>query len=444
VKVVVPLAFAFLAIFWLPALGTGYLMEDSWFLFHRKLSLADLAGWFIESRDSFGYYRPVRRVFFAIPNLFYREPPPLLYHGISFLFFTGTVALAFGIYKSLLSDKRLAWAAAAAFGVAACFAKPMFWLAASHNIFAAFFCASALLLRLKGYRAGSALAFLLALGSRETSFGLLLPLLWIDFQRAGRWRLSESWELLLAGGAGAALLLGGRLPPYLPERGGFWLWPLQWLKYIAVLLVPGFKQGGAALLAAGAFTAFLLPVLIRQLWRREVGALFGLTLVGGLLVHLCFPLPWNEEYAGIAALGFFGFAFQQVGKLRIYRLPVAAMVLVLFLSVGWIAREQASSYYGGLSDLGARWVQAFGTLESGLAPEEVVVIRAAASFSEDHEKPMLAFLPPYLRLRFPGRIVLWDLQGVPGAEGAFGLSIRALRQAEPQLRLQGAVLVHVR
>lgn len=450
--------------YWSPVLAAGYAFEDSWFLEYRNVSLGDLLVWFTEPRDILGYYRPVRNIFFAIPAQFFLLPPPELYHGLLLGVFLSVLFFLYRFYFSLLESEKASLVAVFAYALCACHLKPLVWLSASHNVFAVLFCSMALFFQLRSQRLLTVACFILAISSRETSVGLVLALGWLAYIQAPApfdWKAIwlRSWELWGVAFAFSVFFLWQ--PPQVVSDTGLGdtnlpLWLAHWLGYLFVFVRPTTDSFQATVLTASTITVTLAIVFsllcawgfMLQVRKREPVAVFGWIWLGGLGVHLVFVDRWHQEYAVLAGMGFFGFCASWLLKIaKGSRRRENFIFAIALVCIGWIALANRSELYEWQKPwaLTQAWGQSFADFQKTIAAGDVIVVTQSESFQgSERQKSSLVFLPQYIRLRFPERIVYWDTSRLPWAALAYGLGHRHLGSTETRAHLMGQAVVFAR
>lgn len=455
------LSFIVIALWWWPALNAGYLLEDSWFLHYQKFSLVEIIRCFIEPRDFLGYYRPIRNTFLMLSSILFGLNQPFYPHLFIFLVFFGLIVALLAFYRRLMPP-WMALLALLTFALSNVHLKPLIWLSATHNIFAAFFCALALIYRLHDSRMKSAAFFALALASRESSLGMLAALFWIEYLRLPsvpkvRKLFSRTYDLLIVASIFTVIFLWA--PPVETSEPHIHtnlpIWMNHWVGYLLVFIWPKFYDYKFSVLSIPLpilFLSFLLSGLFlyhftKQIINRQLSAIFGLVYLGGISLHLIYTSHWHPEYASLAAIGFYGFWAQWIGEMSskkwVYRLSVTA-ALCICISVAIPYHYKIIRNYSQLWKTTNGWVYGLNELLLRLKPNEIPVIENVQhSQAGKVILDEIIFLPQYVRLKFPQKIILWNPSDNSVINRSYGLDFRSIRFAQPNRRLNGATLLFV-
>ena len=444
---------------WAGALRAGYSSEDSWYFDKKFYSIQDVFLWIFQIRDSLGYYRPVRRILFAIPNLFFAIPPPEIYHAAVLILFFIALFVLWKIYRRLGLSEASSFLAVFCVGISPVFEKSLFWISGSHNILAFLFFLLSLHSLLIGKRGWLLLFWCLALGSRETVLGLLPALLWVDFLQNPRfeWRqmLQRNWPLLTVSLIFIAIFLGGQIPhtegahaKNLLGQNAIWHGPgylllFFWPKWDNRPLLPG---------TAPMFVFYLSGILFLALvWKfkdflmkKSNQAIWFFLFFGGMIVHLVHVEHWNPEYMSISAAGFFGIIFSVADRKKRTRWAVGLPIVIIGILLVYPSWQNSERTFTAPWRLTEEWLAGLDRFCKGLDPEDVVVIEATETFQSNFRTYQLVFFDQYLKVKFPGRMVLWNTKLIPIVAQSPWLGARALEYAYPNQRFQGNNLVFVR
>lgn len=444
---------------WMGVFRAGYSSEDSWYLDQKFYSIQDLFLWIFQFRDSLGYYRPVRRILFALPNLFFAIPPPELYHALVLALFFVSLYFLGKVYRRLGLSESSSFLAVFCVGISPIFEKSLFWLSGSHNILAFLFFVLCLHFLLEGKRKPLLFCWCLALGSRETVMGLLPALLWLDYRQnspfAWQGMLRRNWPLLVISTIFAGVFLAGQIPHTEGATAKNLLWQNAIWHGPAYLLLYFWPKGDNRPLLPGTVPLFALYlsgiIFLGLAWRfavsvkqRSSQAIWFFLFFGGMLVHLVYVEHWNPEYMAVSAAGFFGIVFSFVDQQKKWKWAVGAPMVFVTMLLVWPSLQNSERTFIAPWSLTKEWVAGLDHFYGGLNPGDVVVIDETQTFQTNFRTYQLVFFDQYLKAKFPGRIVLWNTKSIPIVAQSPLLGARALEFASVSQRFQGNSLVHVR
>ena len=425
-------AAAALVFFWRLALVGGFYAEDSWFFFDRSISFVDLLNWVFSPHDFIGYYRPVRRMFLALYSILAApEFSPELAAAASVLLYLSLFSAVFFLYRNVLKNIWVALGMAMAFALSPYIGKSILWLSASHNLFAGIFSALSILLLLKEMRALCVLFFALAVMSRETALGLVLPLCWLEYQNNDA-RLNKDFfrritPIFILSLFFSVIFIYSAPPNYVSDGiPRFFPGPdfiQAWLAYTAIYFWPKIGLSINILSHAwliGAFAGALLFLLFLfgfKNYRAHKKELFFFWLwIGGLSIHLIKFDVWNFEYVLISSIGFFGLIGVAIEKHIKRAWTLLAIAIAMPLGAAWISSGYADSFqkiYKEPWPIVEAWTFNLKKHLASIPDGAVVVISDSETLKEEYNQVNSVFLTGYVSLRMPERVIYWDNENFP-------------------------------
>lgn len=413
---------------WRDTLSTGFIREDSWLYSTAPPSLYDIVCSFFFRLDELWYHRPTRMWVFSFSTfLFGVRPEPL--HVVSWGCLFGSMFFFYRILRGWFSSPLLILACLGAFALSSVQGKTLYWPAALHNHLALFFAAGALYFRLRdNARVLSLLFFTLAMYSRESMMGWIVPLIAADYFRIPEGE--RSFNRLARASADLALAVLFVLATYYTsgtfsasEMGrrlqiGPWATLQALASYIVAVI--GWTDGEWShywqldfdgwQLAIVAFTlsfwAYLAWRAIR--YRAAIEAQLLAMAVGGVAFLLLHQDNWEVEYAVVFAAALAAqlcYLAHQLVKSKPGLVPVvAALILGGGYLNGYSTAHVLARVYVSEARVCDEMVQSFQALK--LPPGSVVLVEDANPVVDSRNySGCLVHLPRALAASVPGVLV---------------------------------------
>jgi len=449
----ITIVIALILFYWHSLNSYGFVREDSWLLRQDLFSFWDTLKWFLFARDPWGYFRPVRRVFFGILGF---SKNPVLYFYCVYVVFGGSLLLFAATLRTFLVSWPVVWFFVFLFGTSAVHSSGLLWLSASHNVFALFFFLAALFSFLKGRKNLSLVFAIFAIGSRESAI-LILPVLflfafWIESRKENA---LYCFALVALSLYGIARHLGGELPPYL-ERVSAWnhlaLVLDSWAKYlisfwwIDLSSIMSFRPSIFWRLLGFIFWMVLFLYFVFQFLRKKPESIFLALFIFGPVVHWVFPGKWEIGYFMFSLLGFY---LALALNLRRIRLPVLRFLFLFFLWQGalvFLRAEDHKTQFASIFQRQEAWVHAFTSQVLNNDQDKVLVIGTTTHFEEHSTEAAgdIVYLPHDPRLLLQDQLLLWNSERTAFFGDTWGMGRRRFIFSEPQKFLKGTTLVHYR
>lgn len=424
-----------------------FMREDSRFFSTAPFSFFDIWQWFTTAQNSMMQYRPIAKLLWSLPRYF-GVFDPFVYTSITVAFIAATSVVFFFFLRFFGLYSWLALAGAAAYAFSTAHVVPLFWISAWHNTTVAFFCLSALLLRLQQRRWPALLCFYLALCSRNTAISWLLPLvlaeMWLLLQQHqfSFFRLvSRCADLLVLVAvmifalyvlrspfAGVSNQVQIRLLPDFDTASRLWFY------FTSVFSTQALFDSGERWLqlagwVGGLLAAFFVFLFVTALLRRGRQLLPAAMIIGGICLHLVAVGGRNMEYSSIMALGcitLFVWYLQQVISYWFERLPgrqnllhgltaIALLVFIYALTLPQVRMQ--SEYYLAESAMNRQIVKRFRQLDREY-PRDILFEfenMGAIRFTSAH--PSSHFFTLALEEFVPGRFFFYKPRHLGSGQG---------------------------
>ena len=419
------------------AFSTWFLREDSRHFSNGLLSATDLLSAFLTPQNSMGYYRPITKIFWALPEWLNLNTPEF-YHGIAFVMLITAALFLMRLSFLLYRDALIAVLVGSLYILMPANAKPVYWISAIQNITAGLFVFAALTFRIeqwlkpqaeKKYQLLCLISAFFALSSREVAFGGVAVLLLVDLKYK---KIRRSWDILLLLSI-AFYYVFLMNPPF--ERVGvrvslgqffdgtawkdLWdyslstFWSLGDYKYYKYPLVG--KIVSATLLAA----ALIGPLFMRSLLLPSVLAAVG--IIPFLLIRV-----FSLEYVFLFGAGM---ALLATGALApVFKKTPRFIVFILFLTIvfGYYqflgeARTHFGNGYMRSSAHMRSFIEELHQYSRDLPPYRAIEITDFGPYRESEAHSSHHFMALGLRKLIPDRIFLFRPE-IIGTEEGTGIS----------------------